>query len=500
MTLTLTNARIPGERGLMGSLINVVINDGIISDIEFVGATGTINIANVNGDTSEGETIDLGGRYLIPGLWDNHVHFTQWAQSRRRLDVTTANSVADVCQRLQEWITVHPGPVVGFGWRGSLWDIAPTKEALDAVTTDVPVVLISGDFHSAWLNSAALAERGITHDTGLLVEDEAFAVTAGLDNVPQETLDEWVAEAAHAAAARGIVGIVDFEWDWNVASWRRRMGNGLDCLRVEFGIYTEDLDRAIETGLRSGDTIASTDGLLRVGSYKVITDGSLGTRTAFCHEPYPGMSGPGSRGMLNVAFPELVNNMAKADGAGITSAIHAIGDDANSIALNAFEAVGCSGSIEHAQLLSWEDIHRFADMDIIASVQPEHAMDDRETADVLWAQRTDRTYPFATMLAAGVQLAFGSDAPVAPLDPWFAIASAIERTRDDQAAWHPEQRISPEAALAASSRSRVAVGEPADLVVVESDPLFASGPELRAMPVWATFIAGRQTYSAEGND
>lgn len=496
MTLTLTNARIPGERGLIGSLINVVIDEGIITEIEFVGATGAISLPVDAQDDVVGDTIDLGGRYLIPGLWDSHVHFTQWAQSRRRLDLTEATSVEDAVNRLREWASDHPGPVVGFGWRGSLWEISPTKKALDSVIPDVSVVLISGDFHSAWLNSAALDERGISHETGLLVEDDCFAVTAGLNNVPVETLDEWVAEAALAAAARGIVGIVDFEWDWNVASWRRRMAAGLNSLRVEFGIYTEHLDRAIETGLRTGDTIASTDGLLRVGSYKVITDGSLGTKTAFCHDPYPGLSGPGSRGMLNVPYSDLVNNMAKADAAGIHSAIHAIGDDANSIALNAFEAVGCEGSIEHAQLLSWEDIHRFAELGVVASVQPEHVMDDRNAADVVWAGRTDRTYPFASMLASGVSLAFGSDAPVAPLDPWFAIASAVERTRDDQEPWHPEQRISAQEALDASTRTRVAVGEVADLVVIENDPLFSEGEKLRHMEVAATFIAGRLTYSS----
>lgn len=234
---------------------------------------------------------------------------------------------------------------------------------------------------------------------------------------------------------------------------------------------------------------------VRMGNFKVISDGSLNTRTAFCHDPYPGMTGKHARGMLNVPYDQLVSLMGRASSSGITPSIHAIGDDANTFALNAFEEVGCAGTIEHAQLLAWEDIQRFADLGISASVQPEHAMDDRDVADVLWAGRTDRCFPFASMLNAGVQLAMGSDAPVAPLDPWLAIASAVERTRDERAAWHPEQRIEPQAALDASARTRVAVGQRADLCVVDIDPLYASVEELRSMPVSATFVGGRVTHS-----
>jgi predicted amidohydrolase YtcJ len=176
--------------------------------------------------------------------------------------------------------------------------------------------------------------------------------------------------------------------------------------------------------------------------------------------------------------------------------VHAIGDRANTLALDAFEAVRCEGSIEHAQLLTYTDIARLAKLGVTASVQPEHAMDDRDSADVLWAGRTAGAFPFRDMLSAGVKLAFGSDAPVAPLDPWLAIASAVERTRDGLPPWHPEQRIAPEAALAASTRSRIAVGEPADIAILEYDPLLSSVDELRSMPVALTLLAGRVTHSA----
>ncbi|MBK5238270.1 MAG: amidohydrolase [Actinomycetales bacterium] len=493
MTLTLLNARIPGERSLIGSLINVVIENGVIRDIDFVGATGVISLTEV-----EGETIDLGGRYIVPGLWDNHVHFSNWSQARRRVDVSASNSLEQIVSLVGEWVAAGRGPFLGAKFLANLWPVQPHFSQLDAVSGDTPVYVLSADLHSAWLNSAALKLQGKEgHATGYLVEQDAFDVMMALGNVSEADGDEWAAEAAREAASRGIVGIVDFEMDWNVATWRRRIGKGITQLRVEFGIYTSDIDRAIEMGLRTGDTIASTDGLLRVGSHKIISDGSLGSRTAFCFAEYPGMSGqPHSHGILNVPYSDLVGIMAKSWAAGISLAVHAIGDRANTLALDAFEAVRCEGSIEHAQLLTYADISRFAKLDVVASVQPEHAMDDRDSADILWAGRTAGAFPFRDMLNAGVHLAFGSDAPVTPLDPWLAIASAVERTRDGLPPWHPEQRIAPEAALVASSRSRIAVGEPADIAILEYDPLLSSVDELRNMPVAATFVAGRPTHLA----
>jgi len=398
MSLTLTNARIPGERGLMGSLINVVIKNGYIADIEFVGATGLITL-----DAQfEGDTIDLGGRYLIPGLWDAHTRFTPWAIKR----------------------------------------------------------------------------AGLSEDATV------------------EQVDRAVADAMNAAAARGVVGIVDFQRAWTVADWRRRIGGGADQLKVEFAVFAEHIETAIEAGMRSGDVIASTQGLLSVGPLTIVTDGALKPRKSFCHDPYDGVAGATSRGILKVDYDRLVSTMNRAHSVGLELAVHAVGDAAVTYALNAFEAVGVQGSIERAQLIAWDDIHRFADLGITASVQPELALVERELADDLWKGRTDRAFPFASLVRSGVSLAFGSDAPHSPLDPWLGIAAAVERTRDGDPAWHPEQRISPDAALAASTRSRVAVGEPADLAVVEYDPLFSSVDEMRQMPVVATFLGGRMTHSS----
>ncbi|MCY7412240.1 MAG: amidohydrolase family protein, partial [Salinibacterium sp.] len=144
--------------------------------------------------------------------------------------------------------------------------------------------------------------------------------------------------------------------------------------------------------------------------------------------------------------------------------------------------------------LAESDLPRFARLGVTASVQPEHAMDDRDVAERYWHSRTARMYPFRSLLDAGATLLLGSDAPVAPLDPWVAISAAVSRARDGRAPWHPEQRITTAEAIAASTRTTVAVGQSADLVVTELDPSAATGDELRAMPVAATMLAGRFTY------
>jgi predicted amidohydrolase YtcJ len=199
--------------------------------------------------------------------------------------------------------------------------------------------------------------------------------------------------------------------------------------------------------------------------------------------------------MLTVPTAELIELMTIASAAGIEPAVHAIGDRANHLALDAFEEVGCTGRIEHAQLVANDDIARFARLGVTASVQPEHAMDDRDVADELWAGRTGRAFPLAELHRAGVRLAFGSDAPVARLDPWLSIASAVARSRGDREPWHPENAVSRQVALAASARSTVSVGDVADLAVLERDPLACTLAELRRMPVAATLLGGRFTHT-----
>ena len=237
---------------------------------------------------------------------------------------------------------------------------------------------------------------------------------------------------------------------WNEDAWARRLAAGFDVLRVEFGIYPQFLDRAIAEGLRSGDPArgAASD-LARVGPLKVITDGSLGTRTAACSHPYPG--DPHDHGLLTVDPATLIDLMTRANGRGTRIAIHAIGDVANSHALDAFAATGAWGTIEHAQLVAHADIPRFARLGVSASVQPEHAIDDRDITDAIWAGQTAQPYPLRALADTGANLLFGSDAPVSPLDPWAAMAAAVFRTRDGREPWQPQQGVDAATALAAST-------------------------------------------------
>ncbi|MCS5720887.1 amidohydrolase family protein [Herbiconiux sp. CPCC 203407] len=490
--LLLAGARLPG----VGTPVDVRIDDGVVTGIGPAGAVAA---------GPDSERIRLDGRWLVPGLWDNHVHFTQWASSARRLDVSRARSAAETVALVRGATGAHarvaapaaPALLVGIGFRDGLWSDAPTAEALDVVTGDRPVVLISADLHCCWLNTAALTSFGVTgHPDGVLREEDAFAVHRALDDVPAATSDVWALDAARAAAARGVVGIVDLEMAWNHEVWLRRSATGHDLLRVEFGVYPQHLERAIAEGLRTGDAV--TD-LVMVGPFKVITDGSLNTRTAFCFDEYPGLEGrPESRGVLAVEPRELEPLLARASAAGFAVAVHAIGDHANRLALDAFAATGSTGSIEHAQLLAPEEFSRFAALGAVASVQPEHALDDRDVADRFWAGRTGRAFALAALLDAGARIALGSDAPVAPLDPWVTMAAAVGRERDGRAPWHPEQRIPAAAALAASARGRegIAVGDVADLVALDRDPLAASPDELRTMPVALTLLAGRPTHAS----
>ena len=488
--LLLAGARIPGRDGA----VDVQVDGGTIASISPAGATEPHPGAR---------RLDLDGRWVIPGLYDRHVHVSQWAMVSRRLDLAGVDSAVAAAALVAASFDRGEPEVVGFGYRDGLWADAPSRAVLDEVSGEVPVVLVSADLHSCWLNSAAARRYGVgdvAGETGVLREDDCFRLVRQLDDVADDVLDGWVADAAARAAARGVVGVTDYEMRWNRDDWVRRVAGGIRSLRVSFGIYTQHLDCAIAESLRTGDDVPGADGLVTVGGYKVITDGSLNTRTAWCFDPYPGLAGSEHPyGLSTVPYDELVPLMQRADAAGIVPAVHAIGDHANATALDAFEAVGCRGSVEHAQLLRHEDVARFARLGIVASVQPEHAMDDRDVADRYWAGRTDRAFMLAELSAAGVELALGSDAPVAPLDPWIAISAAVGRTRDGREPWHPEQAIQAGAALAASTGGRGSdptAGAPADLAVVELDPLAASVGELRRMPVALTLLGGRVTHDA----
>ncbi|MCZ4301116.1 amidohydrolase [Microbacterium oxydans] len=489
---TVRAARIagPGREFLIDDEpVDIHIADGRIVDIAPTGAL-----------RAGGTVIDVEGAWTLPGLWDNHVHTVQWALTSEREPLGHARSAVEAARAMRDVVPLADGRRVGTGFRDALWPDRPTQEVLDAETGAVPTYLINADVHSVWLNSAALAREGFRSADGMLRETEAFEISRRLNAVEAEHGDQAMERAGWQAAARGVTGLVDFDMAWGAEAWPRRVRNGFASHRVEFAVYPFDLDRAIEAGLRTGDVREDVDvpergrGLVHVGSLKMITDGSLGTRTAACSHPYPG--DPDNFGMLTVPAEELASLLTRATGAGLAVAVHAIGDRAITNALDAFTTTGAVGSIEHVQLVRHADLARFARLGVIASLQPQHAVDDRDLVERHWAEQTAIGYPLASLHAAGAELRFGSDAPVAALDPWHAISAAVSRTDDDRAPWHPEERLGVEQAIDASVRTALRPGEPADIVVCGADPLTASGDTLRRMPISATLLAGNVTHFA----
>ena len=443
------------------------------------------------------DRFDCEGRVVLPGLWDMHVHVDQWAMARRRIDLSSTTSPADAARVLGE-VAASRGDgslVVGGGMRTALWDELPHRDVLDAVTGDVPVVATNVDLHTVWCNGAALRMFDAPSDSGLLREADGYRVLAALDDLPADAVDEAVTAALDEAAARGITGVKDFEFSDAVVPWLRRTRSATPPVRIDTTVYASHLDAAVERGLATDEVVPGTQGMVRAGHLKLFTDGALNSGTALCHETMAdGTSG--ASGHAAMSPDELRALVRRAWQYGIAPAIHAIGDLAVSIALDTFEEVGCPGRIEHAQLVADEDVTRFARPGLVAGVQPAHCTDDRDVTDMLWADRAHRAYPFASLVAAGARLEFGSDAPVSPLDPWAAIAAAVTRTADDRPSWHPEQCLDRATALTAAARGRrdLAVGEPADLVLLEDDPLTCDLDVLRAGPVAATMVAGRWTF------
>ncbi|KTR95012.1 metal-dependent hydrolase [Microbacterium testaceum] len=470
--------------------VDLVIENGLIADIA---PTGNLR--------PTGFVVDGEGGWLLPGLWDHHVHVLQWALAAERVplgEVASAHDAATIMGLAPE----SDGRRVGSGFRDGLWPDPPSLELLDATTAGVATYLINADVHSVWMNTAAFRREGFEPvASGMLREEDAFEISRRVNAVAPDVADRAVERMARTAAARGVVGLVDLDMTWNDEPWQRRVARGFDTLRVSYGTYPQHLDRAIAEGLRTGDRVrGATDDLVRVGPLKAITDGSLGTRTAACAHHYPGEVG--NHGILTVPPEELVDMMTRATAAGLECAIHAIGDVANAHALDAYARTGAVGTIEHAQLVAHADIPRFARLGVAASVQPEHALDDRDMTDSIWAEQSAQPYPLRALADSGANLRFGSDAPVAPLDPWAAIASAVFRTRDGRDAWQPHERVDIDTAIAASTAggstapAEIAPGAIADLVIVGADPLTADERGLRAMPVRTTLLAGRVTHGA----
>jgi predicted amidohydrolase YtcJ len=461
------------------------------------------------------DAVDLGGRCVLPAFTDSHVHFPTWSLAQRDVRLEGVATLTEALERVR----VHPHRgtwIRGTGWRSPEWDAQPTKEALDEVTGEAPTALWSKDYHSLWLNSAALALAGGDLDveggvverdgegepTGVLREEAAWQFRARFGAVAE---DEWVEatrEGMHVAASRGVGAIHDKDGWLGAPGIFQRVAelDGL-TLRVWQSVPYERLPELEALGVRSG----IGDAHLRVGYLKAFMDGTLGSQTAWM------LDGSGVRITSGEELADIVRRSARA---GWPVAVHAIGDRANREALDALAATrdewaprGLRQRIEHAQCLAPEDVPRFAELGVACSVQLSHAPSDRDLADRFWAGHTDGAYAFRSLWDSGALVANGSDAPVEELDPLAGIRAGVLRTIDDRPAWHPEQELSVEQALLASTvnpawlagdehrRGKLLPGYLADLVVLSRDPLECPPEELESVGVVATMVGGRWTHN-----
>lgn len=456
------------------------------------------------------EVLEGGGALAIPGLWDQHVHSGQLAQAHARLDTSGAGSVGVILELVRAELSARrdarPGAaqaLIGFGHRLVDFAVRPTVPALDEATGAVATVLIGGDAHHAWLNSAALRALGVPPRDGIIAEEEWFALAPRLPELPgvADAVATGSAMMQRQALQRGVVGLVDMEWGRPWETWPLHRPR----LRVRTAVYPEQL------GAAPGPTGAVLDerGLLTMGPLKVIVDGALGSHSAYTRDAYTDGHGYAGRGVLSVPPAALHDALARAAAQGLTAAVHAIGDAAAQVALEAIRSVGLAARIEHAQMLTDDDIAAMAALGVTASVQPAHLLDDRDATESVWPGHGAQAFRLRDLLDAGVPLALGSDAPVAPLDPWLAMSAAVHRSADERPAWHPEQQLQPREALAASTDGVTSLreGGPGDVVLLGED-LFADVPlgagarreeaaareaaqRLREADVLATIVAGR---------
>jgi predicted amidohydrolase YtcJ len=456
------------------------------------------------------DAVDLGGRCVLPGFTDSHVHFPTWALARHDVRLHDAESLSEALDRVRaaprtgSWLR-------GQGWRDADWpDGPPTRQALDEVERERPAMLISKDYHALWLNSRALelaggdleVEGGVVvrdeggEPTGILYERAAWEFKERYAVVPDDEYVEAMREGVRVAASRGVTALHDKDgWLGAIGLWQRLEQQGSLPLRVWQSTPADRLTDLRELGLRSG--VGSP--LLRLGYLKAFMDGTLGSQTAWMSD---------GSGVVITSSEELEEIVRAGAEAGWPVGVHAIGDAANRAALDAFERSreawqprGLRQRIEHAQCLDPADVSRFAELGIAASVQFSHAPSDEGLAKRYWADRLDRTYSFRSLLESGALLANGSDAPVEELDPWAGVVAAVlDHWRDDQRLTLDQTLnavcVAP-AWLSHDERARgtLVPGRYADLVVLDRDPFASEPEELREVQVVATMLGGRWTHS-----
>ena len=488
------------------------------------------------------QVIDLAGRFVMPGFNDAHVHLASGGQAQLEVNLEGARTIEEVQQRIRARLAeVKPGEwIVGRGWDHTLWPDKkfPNRRQLDAVSKDHPMIFTHISGHVAVANSKALELAGVTrqtpnpsggeieHDasgepTGMLKEGAAMALVHS--RVPPLTRAQHRRgiELALAEAARfGVTSIQDDSvrgdgaWE-NFLVYKELLREGKLTLRItEWLPFTEPLARIQELRKEGG----TTDSWLRTGALKMVTDGALGSRTAAMLAPYS--DDPSTSGILTID-PEKLKQMAiERDRAGFQLNFHAIGDRANRISLDAFAAVRAANGprdrrdrIEHAQVVAPEDFARFAELGVIASMQPSH-----ETTDMRWAEqrlgreRAKGAYAWATMLKHGVHLAFGTDYPVETINPMRGLHACVTRELPEggpAGGWAPQEKISLDECIhdytvgstygefQETRKGQIAPGMFADMIVLSADLTKIPPAEILKTRVLQTIVGGRTVYQVK---
>jgi predicted amidohydrolase YtcJ len=497
---------------------------------------------------TRGDEIDMGSKVVLPGLIDSHIHLEKYALGLQKVNcetTTRAECLERVAMRARE---TTPGAwILGHGWNQNDWQEGyGSVVELDQAAPQNPVLLSARSLHTSWTNSMGLRLANLSAATpdppggklgrladgepnGILFESAANLVESV---IPKPTPDETV-QAVDAAQSTlwkmGLTGIHDFDRrDCFLALQTLHQRGGLQ-LRVLKSIPQEDLPHALALGLRSG----LGDDILNIGGVKLFSDGALGPHTAAMIAPYQGE--PENAGMLFLDAEKLFEIGNQAVEGGISLAVHAIGDRANREVLKGFQQLRSYEDslrinrasllhpdknsvsdqklrhrIEHVQIIDPQDSGKLAELGIIASMQPIHAISDMNMADRFWGKRSAYSYAWKTLLEQGAVLAFGSDAPVESPNPFWGLHAAVTRRRPDGSpgleGWHPEQRLTVEQALLAytvgaayaagweNRLGKLAPGYLADLIVLEVDPFTCPPNELRTIQPTATMVRGEWVY------
>ena len=490
--------------------------------------------------------LDARGKSVLPGLIDSHVHFSSGGLQLTRVDLRDAATPEEFARRIGEFANRLPKGewILGGTWDHELWggDPLPHRSWIDPLTTAHPVFVRRYDGHMGLANTLALERAGITRQTpdppgGVIVRDADGTPTGVLKDAAMELVERVIPEpseeqrtravlAALAEANRfGLTGIHDISSPADLRVYQALRRQGRLTARIYSILPIAQWKSLADAGIRAG----LGDDWLKIGALKAFADGSLGSSTALFFAPY--LDAPETSGLAMYPEPEIRQMILGADRAGLQLCIHAIGDRANRMILEAYAeaarqnpawdgsmpdaspGVARRWRIEHAQHIHPDDFARFAQLGVIASMQPYHAIDDGRWAEKrIGAERCRTTYAFRTLLDAGVVLAFGSDWTVAPLNPFTGIYAAVtRRTLDGKHpnGWFPEQKITLEEALRAytlgsayaefaeATKGTLTPGKLADLVVLDAD-LFAIPPESIAdVQVRFTVVGGRVVYRSE---